>query len=137
MAKAKQGVAAAAQVSEDNANARAVIYEGGARLNRWLDGDSCELTLRVPILVCQSVVERTHILRLSGVNAPEKNTEAGRKALEFVAQLCPPGPCMVKIAAFDKYKRWLGELTGINNLEVNFELLVSGNATPVVMGCEE
>lgn len=113
-----------------------MLYQGRANLTRWLDADTAEVTIRVPVEACKMVVESTKPLRLAGINAPEKNTDAGKKALIYVNQLCPPGPVLVNILGFEKYGRWLGNIANYGSIDVSTSLLESGNAVKVAYGAE-
>lgn len=115
-----------------------MLYEGTAYLSRWVDGDTCEITVRSQVPCCTSVVETSRKLRLKGINAPEMKTEAGLKALGFVNQVCPPGPCDVAINGFDKYGRWEGSVSSrfiqSSKRDVGELLIESGNGVKVAYG---
>ncbi len=113
-----------------------MLYQGQTRLVRWLDADTAEITIRVPVPACQMTVETTRHIRLAGINAPEKNTDAGKLAIVWVNGVCPPGPVDVTIIGFEKYGRWLGDVR-LGSMDMAKALLAAGHAKPVSYGCEE
>ena len=104
------------------------MYEYRATLVRVIDGDTivANIDLGMHIHVEQ-------IIRLVGVNAPERNTPAGAEATAWLnAALGVPGVNNLLVIRTskdkqEKYGRWLGEiLVGLVN--VNEALVATGNA---------
>jgi endonuclease YncB( thermonuclease family) len=111
-----------------------------ALLLDWHDGDTCHLNVDVGfgiILSAYSTGGRPVLsCRVFGINAPELNTEAGRAALAYAAQLCPPGTrVMVVSHGWDKYGgRFDGTLTLPDGRDYAAEMLAAGQAVPFTGG---
>lgn len=86
------------------------MYEYRALLVRVIDGD----TLVVDIDLGLHTWRKGEVIRLAGVDCPERNTEAGRAATVFTqGQVGPAGSELVIITHKDrteKYGRWLAEV---------------------------
>lgn len=80
---------------------------------------------------------RSERIRFYGINAPEKNTEAGKASMAFVRSLLPPGTCIM-LQTFrvknrtrqEKYGRYLGVLFLENGRNLNDDLVQLGYAAP-------
>lgn len=73
-----------------------------ATIIRVTDGDTIvtEVDL-MPLLGIDG--ELRHKVRFVGVNAPEKNTQAGKDARAFLTELATNKECLVQITNIDKY----------------------------------
>jgi endonuclease YncB( thermonuclease family) len=94
---------------------------------RIIDGDTVEMNLDLGWRVWMMKVA----VRLSGINCPEMNTEAGRAARARVVQLCPPGAEVQVISkSLDKYGRVLGTviLPGLAMDDLAMKLFDEGHA---------
>ena len=74
----------------------------------WHDGDTCHanLDLGFAIYLYGHDLDGKPVfsLRIWGINAPELNTAAGKDALAYAGQICPPGTRVtVTSHGFDKY----------------------------------
>lgn len=117
-----------------------------AKLRRVVDGDTIDfdITLRAEARVdvgfdttLTAVASEDHWirLRLTGLNAPEKNTPEGQDAITYVQAWFEqhPGPYTVTTLPGDrkeKYGRYLATLTAADGAVLNADLLASGHATP-------
>jgi hypothetical protein len=70
--------------------------------------------------------------RLFGLNAPELNTDAGKRSLAAAIMLLPiETECTVYSYGWDAYnRRWDGEIITDDGVNVNEALIASGNAVP-------
>jgi endonuclease YncB( thermonuclease family) len=105
-----------------------------AKVLDWHDGDTAHIDVDLgfsqraaaytldghPVLSC----------RVYGINAPELSTDAGKTALAYVEQLCPPGTFVTVVShGWDKYGgRWDGAITLPDGRDVAAEMLASGHA---------
>jgi micrococcal nuclease len=97
------------------------MYEYNAKLIRVVDGDTldCDIDLGFEI-------HTQHKLRLARINCPEKCTDEGKFAAQFVKQF--EGQTIRIISSkIDKYGRYLAEVfVKLDNSEVNLnDLLLS------------
>lgn len=101
------------------------MYEYQASVLRVIDGD----TIDVEVDLGMHVFTKTR-LRLLGINAPEKNTAAGKDALRYLAGVLPVGSLVVIRTEKDKtekYGRWLATvLAGLD--DVNEMMVETGHA---------
>ena len=91
------------------------MYEYEATVISVTDGD----TIRLDIDLGFNMVIKNTPIRLTGINAPEKNTPEGRVAKTYLKELLPPGTQLILHSQKDKtekYGRILGILT-YNNPE--------------------
>jgi micrococcal nuclease len=85
-------------------------HEHPARIVRWVDADTVDLDVDLDYHI-----EGKLRHRLLWINAPERNTEAGKIAIAKVNELAPPGT-YVLIRSFkdygqsDSFGRWLAEI---------------------------
>lgn len=113
-----------------------MLYSGQALLERWHDGDSCELTVTMPLPLLGDVTTvARRMMRLRGINCPELRTTFGPAAKAFSQAHCPPGLYAVEVNGWDKYGRWLGTVF-VNGKDITTLLVESGNAERVKYGCE-
>lgn len=104
-------------------------HEHPAKIVRWVDADTVDLDVDLDYHIIGKLRHR-----LLWINAPEKNTEAGKAAILKVNQIAPPGT-YVLIRSFkdygqsDSFGRWLCELflPGVQD-SVNEFLLRNGYA---------
>lgn len=105
-------------------------YVRKAEVIRVIDGDTVELRVD---LGCDVNVNMT--CRLNGINAPEKNTAAGKKAKAWMEQTLPPGlPVTVQTFKGDekeKYGRYLAAIyDDTKKPSINDQLVTGGFAVP-------
>jgi micrococcal nuclease len=116
------------------------VYRYRARCLRIIDADTLDVdTLDVEV----DLGFRTHIrtpLRLLGLNAPERNTEPGRRAIEWVAVWISKTGIATNLVidsarpgdySGDKYGRWLATVWDEQGRCLNTELLAAGHAVPM------
>jgi micrococcal nuclease len=84
------------------------MYEYKARVVRVLDGDTMDVSIDLGFDVW--VYQR---VRLLGINTAEKNTDLGKRTIEYVRNLCPLG-CNVILksekAEREKFGRYLARV---------------------------
>lgn len=105
------------------------MYEYNAVVLRVIDADTIKIQIDLGF-----DIHTIHNIRLSGINAPENNTEAGKQATSYVRGLLPIGTKIV-IATDkdknDKYGRYLAKVYFPQFKEcLNDVLLAKGLATP-------
>ena len=66
-------------------------------------------------------------LRLTDIDAPERNQEYGKKSRRALMQFCKNASVQVQLLGTDKYQRKLGKLE-CNNQDVSFYMIENGNA---------
>jgi micrococcal nuclease len=113
----------------------APVYRYRARLLRVIDADTLDVEVDLGF--------RTHIrtpLRLLGVNAPERNTDAGRAAISWVAVWVSKTGVATRLVidsahpgdwSGDKYGRWLATVWDEQGRQLNADLLAAGHAVPM------
>ena len=79
-----------------------------ARVLDFHDGDTAHLNVDLGFGFLLSAYDVTGhpviSLRVFGINAPELSTDAGKAALAFAQQLCPPGTMVTVMShGWDKY----------------------------------
>ena len=103
---------------------QANLYNYKATVTRIIDGDTIECTVELGFFITYSAT-----VRLLGINAPEKNTDDGKKALDWLKQNLIEGH-EVKLSVYkapEKYGRWLAIVT-YNGVDINQELVKTGHA---------
>lgn len=104
-----------------------------ARIDRWVDGDTASVTLRIRARP-DAVLEDAETIRLAHVDTPEirgASRGAGMKAKAFVSDLAPVGESVtVTIVGEDKYGRALASVVEAGGVDLSGALLSSGNAKP-------
>lgn len=91
------------------------MYEYKATVERWIDGDTVDVTIDLGFDTL-----RRERLRLEGINTPEIHSpdqlerERAIKAQLRASELCPNGSVIIvktkKADTKEKYGRWLGEV---------------------------
>lgn len=109
------------------------LYNYKGNVIRLIDAD----TVLVDIQLGFYLTYQTKI-RLLGINAPEKNTKEGKKAIEWLEKTLPLNQeiTLEVYKAPEKYGRWLAYIT-YNGLNINQELIKSGNAVEYYGGKRE
>jgi len=112
-----------------------MTYEYHATVLRVVDGDTLDLDVDLGFHI--HVQQR---VRLAGINAPEHTTDAGRAALEKLSALLMTteiGVLFPKVTInsqkpprFEKYGRWLADVTTSYGESVSELMLASGHAQP-------
>lgn len=108
------------------------MYEYRAQVIRVLDGDSIEVTIDLGFQIYNR-----HILRLSGVDAPELNARdpavrmAAQVSKAFLASLISGAVVIIRTRkdSTDKYGRYLADVYR-EGLHINQEMLLAGHARP-------
>ncbi len=113
----------------------APVYRYRARCLRIIDADTLDVEVDLGF--------RTHIrtpLRLLGVNAPERSTEPGRRAIEYVSVWISKTGIRTDLViesakagdySGDKYGRWLATVWDEQGRCLNADLLAAGHAVPM------
>jgi endonuclease YncB( thermonuclease family) len=102
----------------------------------WHDGDTChvDLDLGFGFLLNAYNLDARPVLsaRIYGINAPELSTDAGKAALVYAQQLCPPGTRVtVTSHGWDKYGgRFDGSLTLPDGSDFGQAMIAAGQAVP-------
>jgi micrococcal nuclease len=101
-----------------------------ATVIRIIDGDTIEVTLDLGWKMY-----KTDSVRFADINAPEKNTDAGKKAAAFLTTLVKPGDKVtIQSHKLDKYGRCLATITVDKmSISLNERMLSSGNAVPFMV----
>lgn len=71
--------------------------------------------------------QRQYKLRITDIDAPERNQRYGKQARRALMKLCKQADLNITFTGFDKYQRELGKLT-CNNTEVSESLIEQGYA---------
>ena len=104
-----------------------------ARIDRWVDGDTASVTLRIRARP-DAVLEDAETIRLAHVDTPEIRGAArgaGMKAKAFVSDRAPVGEAVtVTIVGEAKYGRALASVVEAGGVDLSDALLSSGNAKP-------
>jgi endonuclease YncB( thermonuclease family) len=85
---------------------------------RVIDGDTFEAMIELGFGVVQKFC-----IRLNGIDAPEKNTDKGRKAKEFVRQLIENKQVIVTDVGTEKYGRSLASVQLMDGTDLTKFLL--------------
>lgn len=102
------------------------MYEYRASVKKIVDADTLDLVIDLGFHIF--VTKR---VRLIGLDAPEKFTEQGKIAKQFVENAAPVNSSVIiqtKIDSLDKYGRILAEIFLDNNKSLNKMLLNNGLA---------
>lgn len=103
----------------------------------WHDGDTCHVDIDLGFFESLRAYDINGGPRVScrifGINAPELSTAAGKTALAYAQQICPPGTKVtVTSHGLDKYGgRFDGSLTLPDGQDFASLMLSSGNAVPM------
>jgi micrococcal nuclease len=103
------------------------MYTYSAEVIRVVDGDTIDLNIDLGFHI--KIQKR---VRLSLIDAPEKNTDLGKRSAEFLSKTLPAG-CIVTIKTQldkdDKYGRLLGEIFTTDQISsINKLMIDSGHA---------
>lgn len=111
------------------------MYEYKATVTRLLDADTIELSIDLGFYITIR-----QLVRLDGIDAPERYTTAGKAAIAFVTALIPPGTEVVaateKAISNDKFGRYLARIRfwhGTNvrvNTDLTEYLIANGHGVP-------
>ncbi|NVM54977.1 MAG: thermonuclease family protein [Candidatus Helarchaeota archaeon] len=108
-------------------------YEFWGKVVKVIDGDTLDIEIELGF-----EIKAKHRFRLIGVDAPEirgvkkdsREYKEGKKALEYLEQIIPPGT-WVEVRTYAKrreiYGRWLCEIF-INGLNLNEDVIKKGYA---------
>lgn len=95
------------------------MYEYNAQVVRVIDGDTVEIDIDLGF---KMTYKKAH-MRLSGMNAPEMNTSAGKSSKARLIELCEMKPkTVVQSKGFDKYGRVLGVIF-VDTVNVNQQMV--------------
>jgi endonuclease YncB( thermonuclease family) len=108
----------------------APAYRYVGRFIRAIDGDTIVVDIDLGFRMYL-----TTPLRLLGVNAPEKNTPAGKNAMAWTTTWCTNIPGLALESAKpgdygDKYGRYLATVYDTNGRCLNKDIIVAGHAIP-------
>jgi micrococcal nuclease len=99
-------------------------YQYKATVVRWIDGDTCELTVDLGFHLTY-----TDHFRLYGINTPERGRPGAAAATARANELAPVGATVLATTSkSDKYGRWLTLVNIESGLEVNTTLVAEGLA---------
>jgi len=103
------------------------VFEYRATITRIVDGDTIDLDVDLGFHVHMG-----QRVRLAGINAPEKNTPAGKGAITYLAILLPIGTPVtirsIKPPKAEKFGRWLADVTLPSGASISENLLATGHA---------
>ena len=108
-----------------------LMYEYSAKIRRWVDGDTVDVTLDLGFDILYN-----NRIRLYGINTPESRTrdleekKRGLAAKDRVKELCPVGSTVTIKTTKDgrgKFGRILGEIF-IEDVNINQQLVAEGHA---------
>ena len=85
---------------------------------RVIDGDTFEAIIELGFGVVQKFC-----IRLNGIDTPQKNTDKGRKAKEFVRQLIETKQVIITDAGSEKYGRALASIQLMDGTDLTKFLL--------------
>ena len=102
---------------------------------RVIDGDTVELRWEMDLGFGDTFV-RQRPFRLLGIDCPEKNTAAGKRAKAFTTELLPVGTqCALTSVRVDKFApRFDAILTLLDGREVSDVILKAGHGKPYFGG---
>jgi micrococcal nuclease len=107
-----------------------VTYEYQGTVQRWIDGDTVELTLDLGFYLTY-----TNHFRLQGVDTPERGKVGYTAAKDRVNAWAPPGTEVLAVTSkSDKYGRFLVYLKGDVGPSINAILLEENLARPYYGG---
>jgi len=110
-----------------------VTYEYHATVNRWVDGDTVELTVDLGF----HLTFRDHF-RLAGIDTPERGRPGATAATTRANELAPVGAqVLARTSKGDKYGRWLTIIDLATGVEVNSTLVSEGLARPYAGGAKD
>lgn len=99
-------------------------YEYRAVVDRWVDGDTVELTVDLGFHI-----KVTDHFRLYGIDTPERGRPGAAEAKARANELAPVGAqVLASTSKGDKYGRWLTIINTATGVEVNSTLITEGHA---------
>ena len=102
--------------------ARPLRYRYKAIITRVIDGDSVEAEVDLGLYV-KTMIK----IRLSGINCPERYTEAGKRAKQYVKELLEGKEVEIQTFKQGSFARWLATIY-LGPLVVNPHLIEKGHA---------
>ena len=108
-----------------------------AKVLDWHDGDTAHIDVDLGFserAAAYTLDGRPQLsCRIYGINAPELGTDAGKAALAFAQQICPPGTIVrVLSRSWDKYGgRWDGSIMLPDGTDFAMRMIDAGQAIPV------
>lgn len=109
-----------------------MTYQYHATVNRWIDGDTVELTVDLGF----NLTYKSHF-RLEGVDTPERGEAGWREAGDFCRAWAPPGTEVLAVTSkADKYGRYLVYLAGDTGPSINSLLVEHALAVPYFGGAK-
>jgi micrococcal nuclease len=104
------------------------MFEYQCEVIRVVDGDTVDAKIDLGFRIAFETR-----FRLTGINAPEMNTDAGKRAKQRLAELMPVGARMKVRSEKDrteKYGRYLGTFIDSDGHDVNSRMVLEGHAVP-------
>ena len=107
------------------------LYTYNARVLRFIDGDTIEVAFNLGFHV-----EICHVCRIWGVNAPEKNTEAGKLAKEWLVAQLPVDMTIIVQTMKDRSEKFGRILVkfALDGIPVNEAIVAAGHGVPYFGG---
>ena len=112
------------------------MYIYHCKIERWIDGDTVDLVIDIGLRGL-TMNERA---RVAHINCPETSSKdvaekiAGEAARKFAFDLAPPGTLITVVTRnggdYDKYGRWLTEITLPDGRDFSKEIMKAGHAIP-------
>jgi endonuclease YncB( thermonuclease family) len=108
-----------------------------ARVLDWHDADTAHLNVDLGFsqqATAYSINGHPQLsCRIYGINAPELSTDAGKTALAYAQEICPPGTIVTVLShGWDKYGgRFDGTITLPDGSNYAQRMLDTGNAVPM------
>ncbi len=88
-------------------------------VKRWVDGDTVDVDVDLGFKVWSQ-----QRFRLAHINTPEKKMPGYQEAIERVNQIAPSGSkVIINCLGYDRYGRWIAEITTMDSKNVNQILL--------------
>jgi len=88
-------------------------------VKRWVDGDTVDVDVDLGFKVWSQ-----QRFRLAHINTPEKKMPGYQEAIDRANQLAPVGSAVVvECLGYDRYGRWISEITNKDGIMVNNVLL--------------
>ena len=110
-----------------------MTYEYTAAVERWIDGDTVELTVDLGF----HMTVRDHF-RLFGIDTPERGRPGAAEAKARAAELAPVDSLVIiTTTKADKYGRWIADLVTPTGLNVSGVLLAEKLAKPYFGGTKD
>jgi micrococcal nuclease len=100
------------------------MYTYGAKVVKVIDGDTIDLDIDLGFHI-----RITKRIRLSFINAPEMNTDLGKRSKEFLLKSIPQESNVIiktQLDSTDKYGRVLGEIFAPDQISSINKLMIDG-----------